>query len=148
MVLRLLVMSVSTARCTPVSIARRRLVVLRRSARCYTKTTRLAVSIARRRLVVLRRGPVPCTRRASTRFNRPKAISGLATESALKSTKDAPEVSIARRRLVVLRPRECSVTSVSTFGFNRPKAISGLATRIYESSCLPLSIEFQSPEGD
>ena len=87
-----------------VSIARRRLVVLRRRVKRLELITH-RVSIARRRLVVLRHGDrlgQPNGNRE--RFNRPKAISGLATFKA---------------------PQWIVAIGIS---FNRPKAISGLAT--------------------
>ena len=87
-----------------VSIARRRLVVLRPRPTSGTASSRTTVSIARRRLVVLRRRDHHAVRRRTTCFNRPKAISGLATSNVLG----------------------CNLHLL--FRFNRPKAISGLAT--------------------
>ena len=80
-------------------------------------------------------------------FNRPKAISGLATAKLVAEFEALSAVSIARRRLVVLRPTPSPTPGVGTPSFNRPKAISGLAT-------YPLIAKeggrelFQSPEGD
>ena len=112
------------------------------------------VSIARRRLVVLRRRMGEnATRIIGRSFNRPKAISGLATGNGLaagvavgagfnrpkaisglatgagESPQEGVLVSIARRRLVVLRLASSVFTRYpALLSFNRPKAISGLAT--------------------
>ena len=107
-----------------VSIARRRLVVLRPVWDDLCVSLRDEVSIARRRLVVLRRSPKGWSQMGNTwSFNRPKAISCLATSSAMQMTRHWTPVSIARRRLVVLRPH----------GPDHP------------DRCCP---GFQSPEGD
>ena len=89
-----------------VSIARRRLVVLRRHATDTFEIRTAFVSIARRRLVVLRRKltPVPGIK-IDQCFNRPKAISCLATGLGVGRSRRPVRVSIARRRLVVLRRR-------------------------------------------
>ena len=82
------------------------------------------VSIARRRLVVLRHRCLVVSREwGIDRFNRPKAISGLATSH--EYTHRVPTV----------------------WGFNRPKAISGLATKLICQRHRRLQ-SFQSPEGD
>ena len=73
--------------------------------------------------MVLRLTPTRTPTRTPTGFNRPKAISGLATA--------------ARGAAGVCVPG----------GFNRPKAISGLATIRYTRET-GLQVEFQSPEGD
>ena len=61
-------------------------------------------------------------------FNRPKAISCLATVGYVCGRIHEKKVSIARRRLVVLRPADLGVSRGDPAGFNRPKAISCLAT--------------------
>ena len=131
------------------------------------------VSIARRRLVVLRRrlpgfGPPDFHRfnrpkaisglatswstamggDRAVRFNRPKAISGLATTMSMVRIGGWLLVSIARRRLVVLRPPTAVPSCRGYVGFNRPKAISGLATIAIAGLLAGLLIGFQSPEGD
>ena len=105
-------------------------------------------------------------------FNRPKAISCLATTYNGFYGRVVVEVSIARRRLVVLRRYDYAEAFAWLQSFNRPKAISCLATgkvstdsyvrivgfnRPKAISCLAThrrcrwfrwETEFQSPEGD
>ena len=95
--------------------------------RCFYKTPN-SVSIARRRLVVLRLDPYGMKYVLALSFNRPKAISCLATQISKAWIMVIIRVSIARRRLVVLRPSCCSAAGWSATCFNRPKAISCLAT--------------------
>ena len=106
-----------------VSIARRRLVVLRLQQANITPSINLGVSIARRRLVVLR--------------HRWHGVSVSAIDV----------VSIARRRLVVLRlelrPDEVGLVCG---GFNRPKAISCLATRRFGATPLRHNAGFNRPK--
>ena len=154
-----------------VSIARRRLVVLRHRVEKVSSFTAEAVSIARRRLVVLRQGPGHLALPLPAGFNRPKAISCLATTKSSSQTRTRHGVSIARRRLVVLRRRArvfsdfCDTVSIArrrlvvlrhtqkarrakcVICFNRPKAISCLATALVAVVLLSLAL-FQSPEGD
>ena len=68
------------------------------------------------------------------RFNRPKAISCLATTEPDSGIACNLGVSIARRRLVVLRPGLLKDWGVANkVSFNRPKAISCLATTAWTS---------------
>ena len=105
-VLRLWLLTPKRKRASFVSIARRRLVVLRHGQRQFALERAGFVSIARRRLVVLRLVLlfivlIP----GMISFNRPKAISCLATDAELAFSTTLVLVSIARRRLVVLRLR-------------------------------------------
>ena len=108
-----------------VSIARRRLVVLRRTPNSCGSARSRFVSIARRRLVVLRHaGWDETSLRDVISFNRPKAISCLAT------------------------PKQLTLCQRAQKSFNRPKAISCLATRVVRHDLRHDEYVFQSPEGD
>ena len=124
--------------------------------------------------MVLRRGAGVVQSAEYKGFNRPKAISGLATKGSNLDYNPPLIVSIARRRLVVLRhvqwAREVGVgiwvsiarrrlVVLRRFGernqskarwtrFNRPKAISGLATCARGRGRRRSHLAFQSPEGD
>ena len=86
------------------------------------------VSIARRRLVVLRPVQIAVQHPPGLRFNRPQAISCLATQVFDHPNTIPFVVSIARRRLVVLRLRWSRWQRCRFGSFNRPQAISCLAT--------------------
>ena len=115
-----------------VSIARRRLVVLRLFVALLWGGGWYLVSIARRRLVVLRPAHArPATLTSPSSFNRPKAISCLATlllelgcHSHLHSFNRPKAISC------LATPRQSRALRPATSGFNRPKAISCLATNL------------------
>ena len=138
-----------------VSIARRRLVVLRlplltgeilvrlvsfnrpKAISCLATKARgspspapTAVSIARRRLVVLRRDPhghLGLSGRGVSIARRRLVV--LRPMFKAPGARVRPLVSIARRRLVVLRREGVAFnTLLAAASFNRPKAISCLAT--------------------
>ena len=89
------------------------------------------VSIARRRLVVLRRGLPSRPRRITPCFNRPQAISCLATAHPHGADRSDRQCRFNRPQAI-----SCLATSYSSpmvgalsTSFNRPQAISCLATR-------------------
>ena len=106
---------------TYVSIARRRLVVLRPFRYMDVFGRECLVSIARRRLVVLRRHSQRSRRVKGDGFNRPKAISCLATLGRDGDLPGRRRVSIARRRLVVLRLADGSGQPARACWFQSPE---------------------------
>ena len=80
-------------------------------------------------------------------FNRPQAISCLATPKLATQTVTPITVSIARRRLVVLRLPGLHLVIPKGVRFNRPQAISCLATDL-KSAIQAIPTPFQSPAGD
>ena len=83
---------------------------------------------------------------AVARFNRPKAISCLATPLLRVEQPYRSFVSIARRRLVVLRLVMPALAPTPTISFNRPKAISCLATHEFHGSQMGARASFNRPK--